>query len=706
MTDPFAATWVVLPIVLVGLWAIEQRPAMRRLRPPRALRTFEVVVLVALWLIIAGRHSLGIGAESPGLDPLLAGSLFALLALHVVTLLPGLIQGYAEESSRWPSWPYWMLPLIVALAVLPWSAAQRELDGDEPYFLLIAHSLIHDFDTDLANNYADQDSLAFISRPLEPSWADPKPQEGRRYSRHGPLFPLLLVPGYGLAGRWGAMLTMVALAALVGWLSLALFVRYWGSDLRREAASVWILLASMPPLLLYSHQIWIELPATVLVLLALLRIRDLSPGGERARRSWLWLGVLLLLLPVLKLRFAVISASLLGLAWWRGGRSRKALLWGGVAVFVVLGSILVYNLIAFENPLKDHTLDQLLKIQGRSPIEYLRGLGGLFWDCAFGLVSSNPLWLLLLPALVLAIRQRAPALLDTVIVTLPYLLLIAPRREWFGAWSPPFRFGMVLLPLGGLLLVPLLRRRESVGARGLMVGLSIAAIVLGILWVSVPGWTYNLATGTNHLIDHLAFRLSADVGRLLPSMVRPRAATWWFPTVTTLVVIAFWWFPRRRTSDGGVWATALLLVLLAAVPVAATRLPSKWIELEDRQVVKSGGQLYPNPWTPFRPQYRGGWSLAAGESLRVPVVSGGDRARIRIDANPVGPSSAAWRLELLADQQPLGELGLTAGSRWQSLTLVAVDWPAGAALVVAVKADNAAGRVGRVVLDRVRFDWQ
>ena len=40
--------------------------------------------------------------------------------------------------------------------------------GDEPYYLLIAHSLVHDGDFELSNNFANQDYRAYYPGDLFP----------------------------------------------------------------------------------------------------------------------------------------------------------------------------------------------------------------------------------------------------------------------------------------------------------------------------------------------------------------------------------------------------------------------------------------------------------------------------------------------------------------------------------------------------------
>jgi hypothetical protein len=707
VSDPLIGTLVVVPLVLAGLGAIEVWLQRRGTSvASTASNAFQAGALVILFLVGLGRWHLGLEANSPGLDSVLAGGMLMLLVVRVLFLVSALSRVERGGAIRRPSWPFFVLPLVVYIAILPWSAGQRQPDGDEPYFLLITHSLIHDLDTDLTNNYAAQHSLKFSSRVLEPEWADPKRADGSIYSRHSLVLPLLLAPGYLLAGRMGAMVTMGILAAAVAWLGLFLMRRYFPSESESAVVGAWSLLALTPPVLLYAHQIWVELPAAALLLFGVHQIQALEHKAGSGRRQWIGLGLALVLLPLLKLRFVLLAVPLLFLAWWRTGRSRRTVLWAALALGAALGGILIFNSVVFGNPFKDHTLTQLLQIQGRSPLDYLRGSIGLFWDCAFGLFASNPLWMLLIPASVLVLWQRTRLLTDLMILVIPYLMVISPRREWYGAWAPPFRFGMVLLPLLALLLVPLLRRRDQAGAQGLLAVLGWAALALMVLFVVIPGWTYNLAVGTNHLVDHLSIRWATDVGRLLPSMVRLRTASWLVPLLGASLVLALWWRPRRRPHRATGWATSLLLLALAALPVAATRLTTGIVEFEDRQVIKNGGELYPGPWEPYRPRFRGGWKIAAGQSLQAPIVAGGEQFHIELDFQPRGRVPSQAEIEAYAGSELLGSRSIENMHGWQTIEFEGDRWPAGAELVIRFTTGESAEDQSAIVLDRARISWR
>src|SRR4029079_9013185 len=171
-------------------------------------------------------------------------------------------------------------------------------DGDEPYYLLITHSLAHDFDADLTNDYAEGTWRHFMSRPLSPQPGDPRGPHGENYSRHNELLPLVLVPAYAAAGLPGALATMAAFTAALAWMVLRLAGRYF-PERPGESLASYAIVAFSPPLLLYSYQVWVEVPAALLAAVALDRV--LAPGGW-GWKKWLGVGLPILLLPLLHIR--------------------------------------------------------------------------------------------------------------------------------------------------------------------------------------------------------------------------------------------------------------------------------------------------------------------------------------------------------------------------------------------------------------------
>jgi hypothetical protein len=731
--DPLAGTLALLPLLLAAFhaihrWAVYQ--GGRRLS--RAGTAGEVAILGLLLAAAFARPSLHLDWA----DEVLAAGLLLVLGHRVGLQLLALRPLLDDRLGARPSALFFWLPLTAYLAILPWSAAHHQPDGDEPYNLLITHSLAYDGDADLANNYAAGDWRHFMDRPISPQPGDPAGPHGERYSRHNALLPLVLVPAYRLAGRTGAQITMALMTAALAWLTLRLG-RHYAPQRPGETLVAYGWLAFAPPLPLYSYQIWVEVPAALLIVLALDAILSLgSLGGHRSaaaeapamRRArlatWLAAGIPLLLLPLLKIRFVLMAAPLLALALWQGARQRHLRRQAAVLALLVValvGGILLYNQRLFSNPLKIHELGEI-DPHRHPPLDYLQGSLGLFYDAAFGLFAFAPLWLLAVPALALLVARRQALPVHLAVLALPYMLVVVPRDEWYGGWSPPFRYALIALPLIALSLAPLLAGRRRAGPRALLGGLGALTLVLALLWLVVPGWTYNFADGRTYVLDHLSGRLGADLARFFPSAVRPRTALWLWPPLSAAVALAAWWLPRRRRraalagetprpaprgSSGAVLAgIAAVLAAAAALPLAAHRLPTRVIELEDPQVQKLGGEPYPERWVIDRARYRGGWVLRAGEQLRAPVVPGGRQVRLRLAGELIRNQPVPFAVEIAAGDRILAVWRPVQDRTWEELTAGPFDWPAGAPLILTARGPVPPGAVNGAVLDRVDLRWQ
>jgi hypothetical protein len=699
--DPFRGTLVLLPFLLgafraVRLW-VEARGG-RRLARGSGLG--ELAALALLVAAVLGRSHLGVG----GLEPVLAAGLALVLAHRLARQLLAARPLLGWELPRRPPAVFFVLPLLAYLALLPWSAGQRQPDGDEPFYLLITHSLVHDRDAELTNNYAAGDWRHFMQRPIEPQPGDPVGPRGERYSRHNELLPLVLAPAYAAAGKAGALATMAALAAALAWTALRL-ARHYMPRRPGEALAAYALVAFTPPLLLYAGQVWVEVPAALLAALALDRIRELH-GRPWRWRDWLGIGLPVLLLPLLKIRFMLVAAPLLLLGWWRAGRPRGPVIALAAALGAVGGGMLLHNQLLYRNPLKIHTWSEL-ELTQYPPLDYLEGGLGLFFDTAFGLFAAAPLWLLLLPAGVRLVRRLHPLVVDLAVLVLPYLIVVLPRPEWYGGWSPPFRYALIALPLLGLAVGEMLRERRRAGARLLLAGLGALTLVLALAWIAVPGWTYNFAHGRSYLLDGLAERLGADVARLFPSAVRPRPATWIWPLAATVAVPALWaWRGGRKARRAGVWLGVPALLLAAtALPPLAAGLPTRTIEFEDPQVVKTGGHVHPDLWVIERTRHRGGWVLRVEERLTAPVAAGGRRVRIALHAQFIRNQPVPFALDVRAGDRHLATWRPAQPRRWQRADLGPFDWPAGAPLVVEAFGPHPPGALNGVVLDKAELDW-
>ncbi len=707
--DPFAGTLQLLPFLLGGFLLLHRWSERLGARPLGSAGSWGE--LIALGLLVFGVLGRGFLALAAGDEILAAG--FALVLFHrVLRQTLALRPLLGDRLPARPSACFFFLPLLVYLAILPWSAERREPDGDEPYYLLVTHSLAYDFDAELTNNYANADWRHFLSRPIAPQPGDPVGPHGELYSRHNELLPLTLMPAYRWGGKMGALAVMAALTAALAWTTLRLGHHYF-PDSPRGSLAGYALVAFAPPLLLYSYQVWIEVPAALLTMAALDRILRLDEERGWRWKEWLGIGLPVLLLPLVKIRLMLIAGPLLLMGWWYAGRPRRPVLILGALLLVVGAGILAYNQIVFANPLKIHTWQEVDPAR-YSLSSFLRGGLGLFFDSGFGLFGNAPIWVLLLPAALLLWLRKSILPLHLLVITLPYFIIVAPRNEWYGGWSPPFRYALLILPLLGLALVPCFERMSR-AAWGALAALGGLTLVLTLVWIAVPGWTYNFADGRTYVLDALGRRLGLDVAHFFPSSIRLRQATWAWPLACLLLLALPWWGrvraawnPQHRSGIGraAAWGLVALLAGAALLPLAAAHLPSRVVELEDPFVLKSGGHLHPDPWVIERGRHIGGWVLRVGETLQAPVAPGGRRVRLVLYAHYIRNQAVPFALDIKAGDRRLATWVPRKERSWVRIPVGPVDWPDGAKLALVARGEHPPGALNGAILDRVELEWQ
>lgn len=667
-----------------------------------AARARGAEILTGLLLLAAALRGEALGL--PFSTPLLAAAGALWLGHRTLRLALALRRRLARDRRPRQLAPFVLLPLAVYLAALPWVTALRPPDGDEPYYLLLAHSLAEDFDIDLADEYRDEVWRAFSRHELEPQPGDPVGPGGEVFSRHEPLLPLLLAPFYAAGGVVGARALLAALAALAAGRLLAAALAQPGVT-ARGAFRAWALFAFAPPLLVMCHQIWVEVPAALAVVLVIeARARLRATRGRTRPGDWLRLALPLAALPLLKLRLLLVAAPLALLVVTGLRRSRRLQVALVIGFLALVATLLTVNQLAYGNPLKMHSVEELAPSQ--LPIErILRGGVGLFFDHAFGLVAAAPLWLLAVPAALLVLRRREPLSLELAAFA-PYLLAVASRREWYGGWSPPFRYGLVFLPVLALSIAHLASRPRGATHRALAAALVGATALLGLAALAVPGWTYTLADGGSQLMSALGGRFDADLLRLLPSAVRPSAATWIVPLAAVGLALVATRVRAARPRRAAAWGVAALLAGWALLLIGAHRLPTRAIELEDPWVARQGTLVYPERWIIDRTRFRGGALLPEGASASARPVPGGREVTLTLEWSVIRNDDTPIALEVLAGEARLAHLAPRTPGVWQRTTLGPYSWTAGTRLTFRTLAPEGAPPKNGFVIDRAELVWR
>jgi len=535
----------------------------------RTLRLYFGVDL-ATWLFawIVWRRVVGINGD---FDPYLAFVALAVLKLATFSLFVA-----AGRDVRWSANRAALLAAIVYALAIP-AMLRTPIDGDEPYYLLTTHSVVRDFDLDLANQYRARIGAQWGRKDLVPLFGDPVGGHGERYSRHEPFLSLLMIPGYLIAGLYGAIATI----ALFGVLLVRSTVRWMEDEGIGEHAirGVFPFFALAPPVLFYATRIWPEVPAAFFFVEALRGVRE-----QRAKR---WMPAVLGLV-LLKLRFVLVAIGVVA-------ASRKK-----IALAILALPLLVVWWITGD-PTNVHTWRELIPM---NPMNYAIGFCGLLVDGMSGLLFQAPFYLFVVVALT-SWKTTPRSFRTGLLASLLYVFYLIPRGEWFGGWAPPLRYLVFLMPVLAVGIASVWERVPR-GTLALVAAWTTGLVIHGLAY---PWRLFHEFTGENAVGEWLSRLYEADFSRLFPSFVRLNDAAWW--GLLALVVFGVRRQHLRFLNAGLACALAALVLALAG---RVAREPGRTVHFEDAHVSHDGGKVYPDVYTLARATYRGGWVLEANQS--------------------------------------------------------------------------------------------
>ena len=475
-------------------------------------------------------------------------------------------------------------------------ASSWVLNGDERQYLLVTESIVRDFDVDLANQYRESEKTSVALPGVRRHVGDPVGARGEQYSRLEPFFSLLLLPGFLLAKKAGAIATMFFFGFLLVRSTWKL-LQEEGFDYRSRLLVIFFL-AFGSPALFYSMRLWPEVPGAFFFVEALRALR----GAAISNRRWMRLLFSIVALSLLKLRFVLIAVPLLLWAFRRFRPSGRALLLAGTALLVPFA-------IAFAiagNPLLAHGADELLL---RSPAAFARGLFGTLIDAQAGLLFVTPLFLVAM--VLLPVGDRVPESIKAgALAAAPYLVLLFPRPEWHGGWSPPLRYVMVFMPLLAVVAAYIVPRMHP----ALIAVCGFVTIARAVHGAAFPWSLFHIANGETAAGEYLSRIHRSDFSRLFPSLIRTNDAAVAASLLLVVTIVSVFLLRRtlRRSLVGA--SVPLLLSLFLAAFVLTGRQPGRVVEFEDTHVEHDGGALYPEQFRVARFMYVAGWTLSAGDS--------------------------------------------------------------------------------------------
>jgi len=548
-----AVVWVLSSRVIAGAWDIPG-PAVASAFVPLlwglGLPTLATILdLGTFWCTAPPLAALGLGLGA-------ITSCYRLLCLRQERASP------IYERDR--------LLIAAAAAVLPLLLLPSwpQPGGDEPHYLVAAHSIWYDGSLDLADDYASRVYAPYHPDALAPH-TKPGLAAGSRHSMHGIGLPLLLLPGYVIGRRlpgdiWMVVAPRASLAvlfALFAWTLFGLVTDLAGRRAARAGTAATVLLA---PLLFAPLHLFPAVPA---MLLACAGFR----GMRAARDIWRVLASALALaaLPWIGVKFIPLAATIaaVGLLPEAPVRRMSRALIAGVSLAVsLLGhSLLMWVLYGTFSPASAYLgapdAASTVPALGSNWVAYLAAWPGALAtavgyliDQKEGLLAYGPHFILVAAGIPWLWRHRRYELLSLAAVGLAYIGPYALSQQLSGQ-GPPVRPLLAILwvlspALGVSLALSSQGNRVFAAARGAL--LSLAAC-LTMVYASRP-----------ELLPH---DYPVKASRLLRAY-SPHGADWWRL------------FPQWVNFEQARWGVALTWAVLLALAVMLLMLAGSRLQLE------------------------------------------------------------------------------------------------------------------------------
>ena len=499
--------------------------------------------------------------------------LVGVLAPAIVRRAPLWLTRTARDGRRAP----WLAATIAAIAYLAgaYQVSPRLPTGDEPHYMVIAQSLLNDFDLQIENNHRQGDYREYYGGDLRPDYLQ-RGTNGEIYSVHAPGLAVIVAPVLALFGYAGVL----AFLALVSACATALaWMATW--RVTSDAAASWFgwaAAALSAPFFFQSFVVYPDAPGAALVMAGVLALVHDKPLSTK------WLvatGAALALLPWLHTRYVAAAVTLGAVICVRlfrgtdGGADttrRAAALLSIPFISAVCWFGFFYAIYGSPDPRGPYGGDTQSGLANLS-----RGIVGLLFDQQFGVLPAAPVLLCALAGLVVLTRRSWPLAAALVLLVAPYSLVVGAYQMWWGGNSSPGRFIIpIMLPLAIPAGVWFESRR---GHAGKLLGLGALAVSL-LITVTLAGvdrglLLYNFRDGSSRLLTWLSPLVNITTG--LPSVFQTTPSAAFIHGLVWIGAIALTAAAGMLAERRGAARASVALVLgFAAAAASALALSIVW----------------------------------------------------------------------------------------------------------------------------------
>jgi uncharacterized membrane protein YeaQ/YmgE (transglycosylase-associated protein family) len=471
----------------------------------------RVAMLAPWWLLVTFvviLGAVGMAAIRTGADPDVALPLCA-LGLLVVPYLPWLPDRVpalraAAGPARYLLWlvVFWLLacrgiggrpsrlkvflsPLVIFLAstcvfgTVAWRLTDTTFfpGGDEPHYLVITQSLLHDGDLKIENNHRRDEYRAYFNRSLEPHYLA-RGKDGQIYSIHPVGLPVLAMPVFALGGYHAVVAMIVVMAAVAA----ALLWR-WAREITgsmRAATFAWAAAALTAPFLFNSFTVYPEIPAALAVMVAIGWRPEATSAG-----MMLFRGAAIGALPWLSTKYAPMAVAVTIVMLFRTGWNRRAVvaLLAPVAIALTAWFAFFFWIWGSVSPSAPYGSSEPMTLGNLA-----HGAPGLIFDQEYGVAWTAPILVLAFVGMAQMFRSGGSAARRALELTFIFgalLCTVGAFHLWWGGEASagrPIASGVLLLgiPIASLFASTETRPSARAGCHVLLassLGLAVTLLV-------------------------------------------------------------------------------------------------------------------------------------------------------------------------------------------------------------------------------------
>ena len=467
----------------------------------------------------------------------------------------------------------------------------KGLTGDEPHYLVVAHSIVSDGDLDLRDDYAVEKAWEsfYSGASLQPHYA---PGLGGHYSTRQTGLAFYLAPFYWLGIAFGNVVFWARLAMAVLWVAMAVNIYLLCRDLglpRDVSVAAWLFAIFSVPLAFYSYSVYPEVPAALLLIASL---RSMVRWDGRRLLNPAMAGLFIALIPWLGVKYSAISlvaaASYLVMAWRRKApmlRTSAALLaapamaLAGFAVylFVQYGSLspsAIYTGVGKGSRPLATINSQAIREGGLAIADRIRAALMYFFDQRDGILFYSPVYLFGIAGILLAAFSRLKAV-GAMMAVFAAQWAIYIYTGWNSGHAPagrPLVSVMWVLAVGMAYAYDKLRGHFANAAR---IVLSTITLAFFVLLVVNNHLVYHILL--SHVADHgnnflASIPTFADLTQFFPNLfnpddIHPLPTVFFIALGVTLVLVLFR-IGRHPEERAPAKPGALMLAFCGGIPLA------------------------------------------------------------------------------------------------------------------------------------------